>query len=205
MSVLRFSRVQLTKRLDRLASPLRVIFAAACAERLLPGYIAFSGLAGQGEPETLIRILARLWEDIAGDETTESELQDSISTCMSLIPPDDDESLDVETAYAEDAAVALIYALKCRKAGDSQEAMWSAQRAFDSVDYFVTNRDNVNLNAPDALEQTLADPLVQAELARQGRDMDELSDAAGENVKQVAARFRERAIADSKVFFGAPS
>ena len=205
MSNLRFSKVQLARKLDRLPPTLRAVFAAACAERLLPAYLTFADLAGQGEPETLTRVFTRLWEDIAGDAMPESEIQSNIRTCTDLIPPDDDESLDVETAYAEDADVALICALKCRKEGDSQEAIWAAKRAADSLDHFVFNRDNVNLNAPGALERTLADPLIQAELARQRRDLDELLRAADEDVRQVAARFRDRAKAESKIFFGVPS
>jgi hypothetical protein len=205
MPIIRFSRVQLTKKLDKLSLPLRVIFAATCAERLLPAYTTFSDLAKQGEPETLERILARLWKDVAGDVMSEGEIHYNIRICTDLIPPDDDEYLGVETAYAEDADVALIYALSCRKTGDSQEAMWSAQRAADALDHFVFSRDNVNLNAPGALDRTLADPLIQAELARQLRDIDELLGAAGEDVKQVAARFRDRAKVEGRIFFGVPS
>ena len=51
----------------------------------------------------------------------------------------------------------------------------------------------------------LADPLVQAELARQLRDLDELFRAADEDVQQVAARFHDRAKAEGKIFFGVPS
>jgi hypothetical protein len=35
--------------------------------------------------------------------------------------------------------------------------------------------------------------------------VDELLGAAGEDVKQVAARFRDRAITEGKIFFGVPS
>jgi hypothetical protein len=43
------------------------------------------------------------------------------------------------------------------------------------------------------------------ELARQRRNVDELLRVADEDVRQIAARFRDRAKAESKVFFGAPS
>ncbi len=133
------------------------------------------------------------------------EVQANVSTCMGLIPPDDDASLGTESAYAEDACVAVVYALECRRSGDSQEAMWSAERATSTLDTFVINRDNVNLNALGAERRILADPLIQAELARQLRDLDELLGAADEDVKQVAARFRDRAKAEGRIFFGVPS
>jgi hypothetical protein len=78
--VLEFSRTQLTKKLERLPPLLRVVFAAACAERLLPTYITFSDLREQGDPEAITRALARLWEDVDGSRMKESEVQASIST-----------------------------------------------------------------------------------------------------------------------------
>lgn len=202
---LRFSRAQLSSKLEQLPLPLGLIFAASCAERLLPAYITFSELAEQGEPETLTSILARLWRDIRGERMTESEIQASIDTCMELIPSDDDESLDVEPAYAENASAALAYALTSLQKCDSREAMWSAEQVYEALDHFVVNRDNVNLNALGAEGRIIGDPLIQAELARQLRDIDELLCAGDEDVKQVATRFRDRARAESKVLFGVPS
>lgn len=205
MPIIELSRTQLMKKLDRLPLLLRVVFAAACAERLLPGYVLFSDLTQQGDPQAITRALARLWEDLAGDPMSDIEAQANVSTCMALVPPDDDASLGTESAYAEDACVAVVYALKCRHSGDSQEAMWSAERATSTLDTFVINRDNVNLNALGAERRILADPLIQAELARQLRDLDELLGATDEDVKQLAARFRDRAKAEGRLFFGVPS
>ena len=205
MPTFRFDQAQLTSELDQLPLSLRVIFAASCAERLLPAYIASSGLTGNGDPELLTRILMRLWEDIAGERMTESELQSSVSISMDLIPQDYHEPWFVEQASAEDASAAVFYALSCRQNGNSQEAMWSAQRACSAVDHFVTNRENIDLKPPGAVNQALEHPLIQAELARQRRDLDELLRVVDEDVRQIAARFRDRAKAESKGFFGAPS
>jgi uncharacterized protein YjaG (DUF416 family) len=205
MPVLKFSRYQLTRKLNRLPSMLRVVFSAACAERLLPAYITFSSLAGQGEPETLTRILARLWEDIAGDPMTGGEIQSNVGTCMGLIPPGDDEALHVETAYAEDASVAVVYALTCRQSGNSEEAMWSAQRACSAIEHFTTSREKFVPKPVSDPSRVYAHPLIQAELARQRRDLDELLRVADEDVREIAARFRDRAKAESKIFFGVPS
>ena len=204
-AVLRFSRTQLTRKLDRLPLPLCVIFAAACAERLLPGYIIFSDLTGQGDPDAIKRALARLWEDVGGSPMTEDEVRANISTCMDLIPPDDDVSLGAESDYAENASAAVVYALTCLQKGDSQQAAWSADQAYEALGHFVINRDNVNLNALGALSRIVANPLIQAELARQYRDLDELLGAVDGDVRQTAAKFRQRAQAEAKIFFGAPS
>ena len=50
MRILRFNEESLKKELDRIAVPLRVVFAAAAAERLLPAYVSFSRKTGRGNP-----------------------------------------------------------------------------------------------------------------------------------------------------------
>jgi hypothetical protein len=44
METLHFSEQWLINKLDRLPPPLRVLFAATAAERLLPGYLSYSRL-----------------------------------------------------------------------------------------------------------------------------------------------------------------
>lgn len=204
-TVLRFSKTQLTTKLDRLPLPSRLIFAATCAERSLPAYVTASHLTGKGDAKTLAGLLARLWEDVVADPMTETELQSNISICMKLIPQDYHEPWLIEQAAAEDASIAVVYALKCRQSGNSQDATWAAEHAYNVLDQLVIDRENVDLNALEAESRLLAHPLIQAELARQLRDIDELLGAAGEDVKQVAAKFRDRAKAEAKIFFGAPS
>jgi hypothetical protein len=207
MPILEFSRAQLTKKLDQLPRSLRVTFAATCAERLLPAYLNFSDMTERAEPETLTRILTRLWDDIAGNLMEESELQKNISTCMSLIPPDDDMTLPIESDYAENAVLAVIYALTCRQGGNSQEAMSSAEQVYNALDHFLINRENIVLRRRESVRRILAHPLIQAELARQRRDIEELLGAAeaDADVRQTAERFQERAKAESGIVFGVPS
>jgi Protein of unknown function (DUF416) len=205
MPIIHFSRTQLTRELDRLPPHLRAVFAAACAERLLSACVTFSGLARKGKSETIKRDLARLWEDIAGEPMTGDEMQASIDACMSLIPTDDDLTLDAEEAYTEDAISAVVYALTCRQNGDSQEASWSAQCACAAVDYFTTSREKFVPKPVSDPSRVFAHPLMQAELARQRRDLDELLRVADEDVRHIATSFCDRAKAESKGFFGAPS
>lgn len=200
----RFDQAELTSKLEQLPPTLRVIFAASCAERSLPAYITSSGLTGRGDPDMITRILMRLWKDVAGEQMTESEVEANINSCMTLIPQDYHEPWYVEQACAEDAGTAVIYALTCRQNGSSQEAMWSAQCSSEAVGYFATNREQIDLR-PGAASRVFSHPLIQAELARQFRDIDELLRVTSEDVRQVAARFRDRAKAESKIFFGVPS
>ena len=202
MAMFRFEEAQLVAELDRLPLQLRVAFAAACAERLLPAYVAFSAQTGRGNPAALRDILTRVWDDLCGNQMTDGEVQANIDTCMGLIPHEDEGPWVMEQAAAEDAGSALAYALRCRQNGQGQEAAWAARCAYEALDHHVINRDDVDMNVPGAEARVLADPLVQAEFGRQRQDLDEALDAGNAEVREAIARLRDRAKTEGATFFG---
>jgi uncharacterized protein YjaG (DUF416 family) len=203
MAAHRFDEPELKAQLDRLPREHRAAFAAACAERLFPAYKRFARDAGQADPERLRTALDRLWNDLMGEPQTEQEVRASAKTCLALVPSEEDEPTDAQP-YAEDAVAALVYALEARASARSQEAAWSARRAFEALHQFVMFDDSgvvVTANEQRLLEH----PLVQAELARQHRDMDELLTAKERGLQEVTARIRDRAMKEAATFFGSAS
>ncbi len=204
MVILRFEEPLLRAQLDRLPREHRAAFAAACAERLFPAYMRFSHEARRADPETLRAALSRLWDDLTGNPLSELELRASAKKCLALVPSEDEEPSD-EQPSAEDAAAALVYALESRVKEGSQEAAWSARRAYDALDRFIMS-DEPGVIVTEAAEQrVLEHSLVQAELARQRRDLDELLGVGEQGVRDVAVRLRDRAKEESAIFFGAAS
>jgi uncharacterized protein YjaG (DUF416 family) len=204
-ALLHFEEAQLVKTLDRLPRELRVVFAAACAERLLPAYAVFSERAGRGNPTALRQSLTSLWDDLDRNRLTDVEVQAMIDACMASIPKEDDVPWVPEQASAEDAGAAVAYALRCRQNGQSQEAAWAGRRAYEALDHFVVNFEDIDVNKPGAEARVLGHAAVQAELTRQRRDLDELLGGDAKAVRQVAARLRERAQKESVLFFGVVS
>jgi uncharacterized protein YjaG (DUF416 family) len=198
---LRFEEAQLVRMLDRLPGDLRVVFAAACAERLLPAYAIFSGRAGRGDFAALRHSLTLLWEDLDGNRLSDDEVQANIDACMDLIPQEDDGPWMPEQAAAEDAGAAVAYALRCRLRSQGQEAAWAARRAYEALDHFVVNRENIDTSQPDAEARVLGHFAVQAELARQHRDLDELLGVDPKAMRLAAARLRRRAQTEGALFF----
>jgi uncharacterized protein YjaG (DUF416 family) len=196
----RFNENALVAALERLPEQHRVVFAAACAERLIPAYDAFSRRSGRGDSKALGDILARLWDDLAGNVMTSGELQSRIDDCMRLIPREDEGPWVPEQAAAEDAGAAVAYALRCRQNGRGQEAAWSARRSYEAMDHYVINSEDTDVNVRDAEAGALAHPIVQAELARQQRDLEELSNAG--DPKDIAARLLARAKTEGVSFSG---
>jgi len=201
--IIHYDNALLRSELDRLPPEHRAAFAAACAERLLPAYARFARESGRGEPETLRRALTRLWDDVTGNPMSELELRASVKKCSALVPGEGAGPGTEWEPSANDAAEALVYALESRYKHGSQEAAWSAGCANDALNRFVMfdeSGSGVVVTANE--EKLLRHPLVQAELARQRRDLDELLDARDVDVRQVAVRLRERAAVESAIFFG---
>jgi len=96
---------------------------------------------------------------------------------------------------AQDAASALAYALRCRRNGEADESAWAARRAYETIDNYVINHEGIDTNEPGTEMLVLSHPLIQAELTRQNRDVEEL--------RRGAIRIEcleERSKAESAVF-----
>src|SRR5882672_537 len=130
MTKFRYDEANLELKIDRLSRAMRPAFAAACAERMLPCYGRFSVMRGRGGQEILSGILLRLWRDLSGETMCDEDVEKHIEVCLELIPEEQDGDWTIEQAMAEDAAAALVYALRCRLGGLSQDAVWAARRAY---------------------------------------------------------------------------
>jgi hypothetical protein len=108
-------------------------------------------------------------------------------------------------AAADRAATALCYALRCRKTGEPQEAAWAARHLYEVLDDFVINREHIDTNQPGRENRVLAHPLIQAELARQRRDLEELFQADEANIPGTVVRLQERAKAEAHNLFDSNS
>lgn len=199
-----FDQQKLIADLQRVPPVLRVAFAAACAERQMPAYRAFLRESHAEDPNTLVRALEDVWMN--STKSDGEELQRQLQGCMALIPQEDVVKPWTEQAsYAQDAGISVAYVLRTRISGEAQDAAWSAQTAYESLDNFVLNREDVDTNQPGGEARVLSHPLVQAELARQRRDMDELLSVSGENLQQTVSLLRDRAKSESVAFFAVES
>jgi uncharacterized protein YjaG (DUF416 family) len=201
MGILRFNEGSLKAELNCIAVPLRVVFAAAVAERLLPAYVTFSHKTGRGNPDLLTQILERLWRDIDGIKMSPEELQQSIDLSMELIPKEDEKPWIPDQVWAEDAAVAVVYALSCRCSGKSQDAAWAAARAYDALDHFVITQEDIDPSTAGAEERILSNPLIQAEFMRQQRDLRGLVAVDRQDQSTLIQKIRQRAKAESVAVF----
>ena len=194
---LEFNEADLAAQLSKLPNTFRTAFAAACAQRMVQVYSAYASRSNKGDAEALTQILASLWNDLNGHPLSDSELDAQIETSMALIPEEDDEWIP-EQGAAEDAAAALTYALRCRRSGLVQEAVWAARRSYDALDEHITNREDIDVNSPKGEERIRKHALMQAELSRQARDLADLRDGS-----ITIEQLRQRSATEAADFFGA--
>jgi uncharacterized protein YjaG (DUF416 family) len=172
-----FDRESLKLQLDRLPTRHRVAFAAACCERLLPNYIAFSSEVGWGEPGALRIATDYVWDVLDGATVVRDEVELLTARCNAIIPDTDDFTTESVSA-ALDAGVAIVETLQALIDADSDRIAGIASLCIDTVDMYVKSRDDLDYNSDPLFESRIAkDPLMERELARQSETLSALMNA----------------------------
>jgi hypothetical protein len=200
--MLTFDREQMMERIGPLPKRLRVVFAAASAQRQLPNYLRRSATNSGGNVEAAVRILRELWDSVARNEFELEKLRRDVAVCITLIRHYEKYPEGIE--LAEDAVASLAYALETAISGGSQETLWAAERAYSALDQYIIERFGVDVNAPHAQARIDAFSIMQAELSRQRADLLDLHGAAKHpgNEAAVIARIKRRAERDAVSFLG---
>jgi hypothetical protein len=202
IDMLTFDRKQLTNQLQPLPKRLRVAFAAACAQRQVPHYPHTSAANPTGNPKAVTRMLRELWKGLAQNALELEKLRRDRAVCDALIA--DYEERFSTLLFANNAVTSLAYALDTALSGDGQDAMWAAERACESLHYYIEDHLGVKPKTPRDWSPIVSFPIMQAELARQQADLAELHAATEDPDKQAAviARIKQRAENDAASFFG---
>jgi hypothetical protein len=188
--MLRYDETSLIERLTGASPDARALFAALSAERLFELYVLFAKRTGQGDPGRLRAALDAAWApdgDPAALERWERIAEE-------LVPEEDEQWANV-TAYAENAAAAVAYALLTRRTGDPEVAVLPARQAYEAADFAAQRQlEHVEYTDPGA-EDALADrPIVQEALAGIEADLEAaLSDPAPDAVPALRDRARKGA------------
>lgn len=191
------------ERLEQLPTRSRVVFALLTACRMLPAYQRFHERTGRGDAAALDELAERLWLDVTGTPMSSDEVDAGAARCLELIPLEED-GWDPETQpYAENAATALTCAFRARQDGDPQHAVWAAQCAYEILDHHVFALLGKPKFDAEVERAVLANPLVQAELTRQHRDLEDLAHLhpTGDLDAHLPV-MRERTRQAARAFFG---
>jgi uncharacterized protein YjaG (DUF416 family) len=178
------------------------VFAAACAQRLLPLYRRYRTEAGASDGIGIVTdALDLLWQDLGRNSLGRGDLERLITECTAEIPPEDRPSTNIWQSYAEYSVIAAIYALTHRLEGTQQDAIWAARQAHEAVYFQLRSRDTTGL---DSVESIDASSEMQTELRRQDEDLNLLvaSRDSGRLLERIRSLAEQRPTVDPRALEG---
>ena len=200
--MLDFDDHQLKEQILRIPPDGKVAFATACAQRLVPLYQRYCKRSKRGKPAALDNAMLRLWHYLQGKDIPVPERERLIRRLDNLMPADDDTD-DVD-GLADSALFAAGYAIECSIAGDSALAVLAAEMAFETMYSLFMNAAYPDCTGVtgEMINNTIASPPAQTELARQQRDLDEIAAACQQpdGLLALIPTLRARAIAEAITF-----
>ncbi|TDW31098.1 uncharacterized protein DUF416 [Cryobacterium psychrophilum] len=158
----------LMARLEPLDRRKRTAFAASCAQRLSPLFERYAQAAGvPAAADRLASILAAAW-DLTSQPAGEVMAMEADAT--SMVPDEDEDGWVPESAYGQNGAAAVSYALSTWRTDDPQNAVWAALQVYEAADYAFWQ---ANPDAdPNEDGTALRSEFVQAALSAIDQDLD---------------------------------
>jgi Protein of unknown function (DUF416) len=144
-----YDETEIAARLVALPPSARVLFACACAERLMPAYRWFCDITGSTSFGLVREALDAAWSADIPDKTV------AVAQVTALMPREDEEETFPGSAIAQNAVACVAYALEARQNGDVQASAWAARQLYEAADVVVqqgsavqTYIENIDLEAP---------------------------------------------------------
>jgi len=143
---MRYDESAIVDRLRAVDRGAKTLFAATCAQLLMPLFARYADVIGR--PELVSRLETAIL--IAWDAETfaDVDMAAAAADAVSMIPTDEDEWV-FESGYGQNAAAAVAYAIEAWQSDDPQKAAWAARQVYEVADYVTLQRcPELNLNAP---------------------------------------------------------
>jgi hypothetical protein len=201
----RYDEPDLCARLGEMDHWKRTTFAASCAERLLPIYDTWCAGHSDGSEFRLLREdLDRVWDGVTRNAAGTPDAL-ALADIAGWTLPKEEDVADEDTSHwvalSENAALAVACALQTWATGDPVVAAWAARQAYEAVEQSgLIRAGGVEFN-DKSWDRLADDRLVQAELRRQNRDLEELEAAARHDPSFVRS-IRTYSTMDTKALLG---
>jgi hypothetical protein len=133
-------------------------------------YEHFAATTGQGDVAQLRAALDAAWAALDGAADGLARWED---VAMALVPEEEDDAWEIESAYAENAAAAVSYALRTRGTGELDPAIWTAVQAYEASDFAAQRLlEPLTYTDPGGEEALRGHPVVQEALAGINTDLE---------------------------------
>ncbi len=136
----------------------------------MPLYEAYWSTRAQG-PSFFRTALDQVWDHLLNLSSESVEIEKLRQEAEAAIPDEDD--LLPGHLYTQHVAIAVTYALDAWLTGSMRSVVFCLEQAYNVVDSYVLNQILPCGIVTDQIESmVLRQPIVQAELARQSRELD---------------------------------
>lgn len=171
MNDLSFDEMSIVERLSSLPRLAWLLFALACAERLIPNYRAFQQRTRWGSVQALEDGVRLAWTRVRGAQITPRDVAQAQARVVAAEPETEDfEGPDVSPALDAAAAVGLV--LEILEGASVETAGQAASLAVDTVDMYVDGSLGLEPSDPLREKKIRQHPLMQQELQRQAGDLE---------------------------------
>lgn len=171
MTNYQFDEEKLRKELSELSEWHTVAFAAACCERLLPNYMAFSQREQWGDSDLLRIALDEIWASLNARSINIPYLNELIAKCEKIIPDPDDFNSRL-TSPALDASSAIAETLEALIDKKAEKVANVATLARDTIDLHLQISVNNKFSILEYEEKLLSHPLMVTELKKPYDDLE---------------------------------
>lgn len=169
-----FSEKRTLEALCKLERYQQLAFGASCCERMLPNYERFAREVGWRDARPLRSALDAAWDACTSQRLPEAGLRELLSQCEDCAP-DSESFTSLYTSSAQDAVFAICSLLDFLIDGDVSRVVSIPRFSTDSADLIVQEREAMDPRDPLRESKILEHPLMQQELARQRRDLEDAS------------------------------
>ena len=191
-----FSESGLEERLRQLGISSTLAFGAACGERMLACYRKFSEECGWGNEAKLRAGLDLIWgRALSCEAWSDKEVSQVLEACLAAAP-DSDDFTSLYTSSAQDTVFGICGLLEFLLDGELGKAVLAARYPTDSIDLLVQEFGGLDPGDPDLEAKILASSLMQQELRRQRRDLEEVASLDSSHVASLRGRAGQESILD---------
>jgi len=185
MSESEFNEAVLKEQLSKMAVWKQIVFLLSICQRLFPSFVVFARETGvDGEP-VLKSAMQKAWNHLFKGEFI-ADLRNEADECESIAP--DTEVFDSDfVSSALDAAIAVSSLMKAFFENDTNLIVEGASLARDSVDMYIQELENMDVNASNLESLILNHRLMQQELRRQREDLEFLRGLSSDISKSMRA------------------
>lgn len=153
-----------------------VAFAAACCERMLPAYEAFSTMEQWGDATRLRQALDIAWSVAAQSNIDRGKIRSALEACDDTVPDSDDFN-SIFASGAQNAANGIAYTLEyCLDHGDVEKVVLPARLAVEAIEQYLNQACLPTPSDQEVYKRfdrwVKASPLMQAELESQAVDLE---------------------------------